>query len=148
ESLEKAHQITDLVLDKTGTITQGRPAVVEEVWVEGAHADTTLRHKAALAAIEGQSEHPLAEAVVARLSKEGLHRPKVDGFVSLTGSGVMAKVDGDTYWVGNRKLLDDQKVSVDVSLDETALEWTSQAHTVVWFAKGKQALAALAVADP
>jgi P-type Cu2+ transporter len=162
ESLEQARKVNAVVLDKTGTITEGKPQVSDIRWINNDRAE-----QAVLAAIERQSEHPLAEAVVKYLSEtsglsdssESSEGPvpanprkhasalQLDNFESITGFGAMAQSNGHTYYVGNEKLLITHLVSIDDTLKETADKWLKEAKTVVLFANDKQALAVIAIAD-
>lgn len=145
ESLETAHRVNAVVLDKTGTITQGKPAVTDWHWVQ---AD--LLYKRLLFSMESRSEHPLAEAVVRKLEEEGvLGRPRLEQFDSITGQGVEAMYEGRRYFVGNEKMLEIRGVILPASVEQTAAMWQEAAHTVVYFAGAEEGvLAALAIADP
>lgn len=143
ESLEIAHKVTTVVLDKTGTITEGKPEVVDIVWADGT-ADIEL-HSNVLLAIESLSEHPLADAVVKHF---GIHSSlKVDGFEAITGMGIKAIVNGSQYIVGNQKLLASYNIQVSDSLQTKAVQWEEDANTVIFFAEKNQAIAAIAIAD-
>lgn len=140
ESLELAKNIDAIILDKTGTITAGRPEVNEIQW-----ANYTAWDEAILYSIEKQSEHPLAEAVVKYLDKvEGI---SLHHFESITGKGVQAQYDTHTYFVGNKKLLTEQSIAVPQHLEAKANEWLTQSKTVIWFANEQKALAVLAISD-
>ena len=103
EALETAHKLQTIILDKTGTLTRGVPALTDVIPVTDGGEDRLL---AAVAGVERASEHPLAAAIVAGATERGLAVPEVDGFESVTGQGVMARVDGRPVLVGNRRLLD------------------------------------------
>lgn len=139
-SLELAQKVTAVVLDKTGTITEGKPAVTESWWHEGEE-----HYKQLLSGIEKQSEHPLAEAVVKYTGD--LPAVSVSAFESITGKGAKAMVAGKRYLVGNRQLLTDYQVAVPGALDEKAAAWSALAQTVIWFADEEQVLALLAISD-
>ena len=139
ESLEIAKRIDTVVLDKTGTVTEGRPRVTDWAWL---HETPQLR--AALGALERFSEHPLAEAIARELS-ETPHA--VSHFESLTGRGVRGEVDGALYWVGNRALMAERGLAIDPMLDERATRWTAEAKTVVWFADAERVQAVVAIKD-
>lgn len=145
ESLELAHRVNAIILDKTGTITEGKPVVTDLVWNTD-DSDNTLG-KEVLYSIEAQSEHPLAEAVVAKLKGEGVANLQLHNFESLTGRGVKAQVDNRTYYVGNRKLIEESKISVSGKLSEFAARLQAEAKTVVFFADQEKALAVIAIAD-
>lgn len=141
ESLELAKNINAVILDKTGTITEGKPSVTNVFWVaKDENLKTILSH------IEQQSEHPLADAVVNYL--EIKNQIILTHFESITGKGVRAKFEGETYFVGNKKLLLEQEISFDDSLVQKVEEWSSKAQTVIWFANSKQVLAIVAISDP
>jgi Cu2+-exporting ATPase len=140
ESLELAKNVDAIVLDKTGTITEGKPTVTDILWLNG---DDT--HDAVLHSLEKQSEHPLAEAVVKHLMDAGTVR--ISHFESLTGKGAMADVEGEVYFVGNRNLLIEKGIEVDNQLAASAGTWSTQAKTTVWFANHATALAVIAIAD-
>lgn len=140
ESLELGHRVSAVVLDKTGTITQGRPTVTDVFW----HGPET--RQPVLLALERQSEHPLAEAVARHFA--GATVAELAGFESLTGRGVSGRFEGKTYVVGNRKLLGERGIEVPPTVEEQAGRWQAEAKTVVFFADEKQVLAALAIADP
>jgi Cu2+-exporting ATPase len=156
ESLERARNITAIVLDKTGTITEGKPEVVEAMGLEDAAVAS------ALLLIESRSKHPLAEAVVRHANAIRPHpRPLSQGeggnaplqnaqptaFEDLTGKGVKATVDGTTWLVGNRRLLEENGIAIGPEYRETEKRWQEAAHTVIWFADAKAVRAAIAIAD-
>jgi Cu2+-exporting ATPase len=146
ESLERARKVTAIVLDKTGTITEGMPEVVEAMGLD----DTEVA--GALLMIESRSEHPLAEAVVRHLNDR--YGPMIIGpngrttaFESLTGKGVKATINGTTWLVGNRRLMEEHGIAITGPWREHEKRWQEDAHTVIWFADGKQVRAAIAIAD-
>jgi len=140
ESLELAKQIDAIVLDKTGTITEGSPKVTDIRWLE--NADTA---KSILASIEKRSEHPLADAVVQFL--EGVPSVTLAHFESITGKGVRAVFEGTGYYVGNKALLSENRITIPPALLRQADEWAKHARTVIWFADSRHALAVLSISD-
>ena len=145
ESLELGYKVNAVVLDKTGTITEGKPVVTDMQWTDEAQA---TQWKSVLLAMESQSEHPLAEAVVVRLKEEGIRPASLTNFNSLTGRGVQATgEDGTTYYVGNQKGLDERDITLSDQLRRQADQLRQQAKTVVFFANETQALGVLAIAD-
>ena len=112
ESLETAHKISTIVLDKTGTITEGKPALTEVVTAHGADETELLR---LVASAEQASEHPLAEAIVTGARDRGLELSDTTEFDSITGKGIRAVVESHEVLIGNRRLLD------DAGIDSTAL---------------------------
>jgi len=140
ESLELAKKINAIILDKTGTITEGKPVVTGILWLN--NDDSSL---AAFASLEKQSEHPLAEAVVKHLAQDQ-YLP-VQQFESITGLGAKALVGDKMYFVGNTSLLKTNNISIASPLDTAVTKWLSEAKTVIYFADEKQALAVVAIAD-
>ncbi|GAB3563724.1 heavy metal translocating P-type ATPase [Spirosoma luteolum] len=147
ESLELGSRVDTVVLDKTGTLTQGKPVVTDQHWLTDEAERPRLM--AILLALETQSEHPLANAVVESLQSAGVVAGTVDAFTSQTGQGVTARVGADTYLIGNRSLLTAHGLTLPATLDATVGAWEAMAKTVVFFARAGQAvLAVLAIADP
>jgi Cu2+-exporting ATPase len=140
ESLELAKKADTVILDKTGTITEGRPAVTDIFWLNNDAKDIAV-----LLSVEKQSEHPLAEAVVKYFST--VHGLPVQHFESLTGFGAKARVNDQTWYVGNLPLLQKNNITVPDQLQHAAEKWLAEAKTVIYFANEKQALAAVAIAD-
>jgi len=140
ESLELAKKVNAIVLDKTGTITQGRPEVISIQWLN--NDDTT---KTILLSIEKQSEHPLAEAVVKHL--DGVATAPLCNFDSITGKGAKANHNNETYFVGNKKLLAENNIAIAEQLQNQSDEWGKQSKTVIWFANSKEALSVIAISD-
>lgn len=138
ESLELAQRVSAVVLDKTGTITEGKPQVTDEWWLDGSA-------KAVLASLERHSEHPLAEAVAAHFGNEAT-RP-VSGFESLTGKGVKGVSEGETFFAGSQKLLSENGVEIPRELLAKSEEWSQAAKTVIWFSDSRKALGVLAISD-
>ena len=142
ESLEIARKINAVILDKTGTITEGKPEVSSIKW---ATADGE-RLESALFSLEKLSEHPLAEAVVRYL--EGVEPSlKVTAFESLTGKGVKGNVGGTLYYAGNQDFMEELQVTMEASLKAEAARLTAKAETVIWFADAKQARAVVGITD-
>ncbi|MDR1203813.1 MAG: heavy metal translocating P-type ATPase, partial [Tannerellaceae bacterium] len=140
ESLELAKKIDAIILDKTGTITEGKPEVTGIQWLNNDNAIKDI-----LLSIEKQSEHPLAEAVVKHL--DGVSTIVLSNFESITGKGAKAGYKNETYYVGNKKLLAENNIAIAEQLQKQANEWSKQAKTVIWFADSKQALSVIAISD-
>ena len=142
ESLETARKVNAVVLDKTGTVTEGHPAVQHILWTD----ERAKTSASILLALEKQSEHPLAEAILLneelRMNNEEL---RVDGFESLTGQGVKGYYNNMCYYAGNRHLVEGKHIAP--ALQEAATAWEAEAQTVVWFANETEALAVIAIAD-
>ncbi|MBT9394100.1 heavy metal translocating P-type ATPase [Hymenobacter sp. NST-14] len=143
EALEKAYRVNTVLLDKTGTITRGEPGVMDYVPAATAPADTLAR----LAALERQSEHPLAEAVVRYADEQRADRLEATGFQAHEGRGAAATVAGSEVLIGNRRLLTEQRVALPPELEQAAEELLRQARTVLYAAIDGQAVALLGVAD-
>ena len=145
ESLELGHKVDSIILDKTGTITRGKPNVTDEKWLITENKDH-LRSK--LLALEADSEHPLADAVIRKLKEEGVEPSKMTDFNSITGKGVQAKDEaGKAYFIGNRELVEGQGITIDEALNDTIQKWQNEAKTVVFFTDDNQLLAILGIAD-
>lgn len=140
--LELAHKVDAIILDKTGTITEGKPEVVDQLW-----EDKSLQNRQILLAIESQSEHPLAQAVTNSLKDKVENHPAISNFESLTGRGVQAEFGNETYFLGNRKLMEEQGIAMADYFAARAEEWQQKAYTVIYFAKAGVLLAILAIAD-
>ena len=144
ESLQTTSKITTMILDKTGTITQGTPQVTDVVTFNNSDENTVMQR---VASLESSSEHPLAEAITAHAKKQGLTLSKVADFNAITGKGVTGSVDGQTLLFGNKALMDKYNVSVD-DATEQAQTLASDAKTPMYFASNNKLQAIIAVADP
>ena len=140
ESLEVAQKVDTVVLDKTGTLTEGHPQVTDAVWV-----GDEVKSRAILYSLEKKSEHPLAEAVVKFLKNASMF--EVEHFDVLEGRGVEGFVDGKKYYVGNLNLLKEKGISVETSLQAKAEKWIAEAKTVIALADEEQARGILAITD-
>lgn len=140
ENLELAKKVNAVILDKTGTITEGKPVVTNDFW-----ATNNAEFKQILLSIEKQSEHPLADAVVTHLKKH--NTISISNFESITGKGVKAIANDETYLIGNRRLIEEKQISIDKSMAEKANQWGNEAKTVIWFANSQKVVSVLAIAD-
>lgn len=146
ESLELGHKVNAIILDKTGTITEGKPMVTSLIW----HGDeeSNPMSKIILYSMETLSEHPLAEAVVNKLKEDNISEGfGLSGFESITGRGVTGSFDHMTYYVGNRKLIEENSIKLDEFLSHSADTLQQQANTVIYFADSNKVLAVIAIAD-
>jgi len=141
-SLELSKKVNAIVLDKTGTITEGKPVVTDSYWTE----ETDVL-KQILVSIEKQSEHPLAEAVTKHYNDNSNGNIELEHFESITGKGISATVEGKNYYVGNKKLLIEKNVALSEIFIEKAIQWSAESKTVIWFSDEKQALAVITIAD-
>jgi len=142
-AIEHASSLDTVVLDKTGTLTRGEPEVVEIVTADGADADQVLRLTAAL---ERESEHPLAEAIIRTAEERALELPRATVFEAVAGHGALATVDGRRLAVGNARLLEREGISLD-GLAERAQAFAGEGRTVVHVAVDGRPAALIAIAD-
>ena len=140
ESLEIAKKIDTVVLDKTGTVTEGKPAVSDLIW-----NDRTERAESIFYSLEKLSEHQLAEAIAGYF--KDVRFTEIEHFDSITGKGVKGQVEDKTYYAGNRKLLEENRISISPALSAEAARLTAEAQTVIWFADDTAALAIAAITD-
>ena len=146
EALQRAGDLDTVVLDKTGTITEGKPTVTDLVNVPGASrsANDLL---ALVAAVEGSSEHPLADAVVRHARSQSVAVPAAEHFQSLTGRGATGIVDGHVVFVGNERLMTEQHVDA-APMRADAERLSAEAKTAIYVAVDGKLAGVLAVADP
>ena len=144
EALEHMEKVNTLVVDKTGTLTEGKPKVVAIEVTGNVTADDAL---AIAASVERSSEHPLAAAIVSAARAKGMAFREVGDFVSATGKGVSGKVDGRSVLLGNMKIMQDAGVDMS-SLSAKAEELRQDGATALFMAIDGKATAAIAVADP
>jgi Cu2+-exporting ATPase len=143
-ALEEARTLNSVVFDKTGTLTRGEQGLVDLAAADGVDDGRAL---AAAAAVEGDSEHPLARAIVQAAVERGVERPPAQRFDALPGRGVQATVEGRTLRVGGPRLLESDGVVLPSALAERAREWGERGQTVVYLVEGDRTLAAFALAD-
>ena len=143
ESLEVAKNVDAIVLDKTGTITEGKPKVNALFW-DPLLTDTLL-YKQIFRALEKLSEHPLAEALMQYLPETDV---VVSEFESLTGMGVKGCHEGVTYYAGNQRLMEQQGLTSSPFLQAKAQQMSTEAQTVIWLASEHQILAVAGISDP
>ena len=151
ESLEIAKKVNTVVLDKTGTVTEGKPVVSKLVWnTPTTTPNPSISSKDVLPdifySLEKLSEHPLADAVVNHL-KESASIDDIQDFETITGKGVKGRTQGRIYFVGNLKLLEENRIAISRSLREEATRLTAKAQTVIWFADEENALAIAGITD-
>jgi Cu+-exporting ATPase len=145
EAIEITEKVTHLVVDKTGTLTAGKPEVVSRVVGTSGNERDLLQIAASL---ENQSEHPLARAIVAAANKKQIELREATGFESTTGGGVAAKVDGKLVRVGKEKFLSDARVTIPDELKNQARTLQDKAQTTVWVAIDGKAFGVIGIADP
>ncbi|WP_288884295.1 heavy metal translocating P-type ATPase [Pedobacter panaciterrae] len=146
EALELGYKVNAIVLDKTGTITEGKPEVTSIHWASTLPENADVL-KQVFAAMEQSSEHPLAEAIFNHLKKDGVKPAGITDFDSLTGKGVSAVYSGKKYWAGSHKILTDHNQLISSELKDQAKVLQDQAQTVIYFANETQVLAVVSIAD-
>ena len=144
EALQTASKVTAMILDKTGTITLGQPAVTD---IELAHANNESKVLRLAACLEAGSEHPLALSIIESAKSRGLELGPVEQFHSVTGYGVEGIVDGHALFFGNEKLMRDRGVDIEQYLP-SAQRMASLAQTPMYLAVDNQLAAIIAVSDP
>jgi P-type Cu+ transporter len=145
EAIEMAEKITHLVVDKTGTLTAGQPKVTELIASNGFDENHLL---AIAASVESQSEHPLARAIVSEASRKGLPKTNVTEFVSETGAGLRATLDGKKILVGNRAFIEDNQVAGLPEVSNRSNRLTERARSLVWVAVDDFAMGVIGISDP
>jgi Cu+-exporting ATPase len=145
-ALERASEITTVVLDKTGTVTAGKPAITDVVMAPLATLDETAMLQLA-ASLEANSEHPLAAAIVAHAKGRGINTSKAGSFESVTGRGAMGVIDGHAVIAGNGAMMEDWSVDA-APLAADADRLTGEAKTVVFVGVDGRLAALVAIADP
>lgn len=141
ESLEILHSVDTIVLDKTGTITEGKPKVTNII--------TDINEKELLkiaGSLEKNSEHPLAEAIIEKAKEENIDLIEVSEFEAVVGRGIIGKIDGRKYYGGNLKLMEEYNINVNHSKKQ-AEEFSKQGKTVLYFANEESIIGTIAVAD-
>ncbi len=142
ESLENAVKVDTVLLDKTGTITEGKPTVNQMINIAAQPKDLAV-----LLAMEKKSEHPLAHAVTSYLVEQDIKPTALDEFESHTGMGVSASLKGQTYFLGNEKLLLENQVSIAADIQNQVSKLAASGQTVICFAKQDSILALIAISD-
>ena len=146
DALETAHQIDTVVLDKTGTITQGKPVVTDIICTAGKSAAKTQLLQIA-GSLEKGSEHPLAEAIVNYCVTNNISLEKVTDFNALFGKGIEGTVSGTHYYAGNEKMMEEKGISLSTEQKNQIQALAKQGRTPLLFADKKQFLGIVAVAD-
>lgn len=145
EALEQSYKVNAIVLDKTGTITEGKPKVTGVEWAPQQKDELLLQQ--ILYSLEIRSEHPLAQAVVDEIAKSDNTNLPIQNFESLTGRGVKGQYSDITYFAGNQQLMQDNQLSIDEPLVIKAEQLQALAQTVIYFGNNHQVLAVIGIAD-
>ena len=140
ESLELTHKVNTIILDKTGTITEGKPTVTDIYWTKNYTAKGAI-----LLSIENLSEHPLSGAIVDHFKDTAI--VEIKNFNNVPGMGVKAEAEEKTWFAGNHRLMEENNILLDETMLEKEKEWSAQAKTVIWFANQDEPVAILAIAD-
>jgi Cu+-exporting ATPase len=144
EALELLEKVDTVVVDKTGTLTEGRPKVISITATNGASENDVLRVAASL---ENASEHPLAAAILAAAKEKQIEPTQVSNFKSITGKGVSGVIENRPAILGNRKLLADSRLAID-SLEAAATKAEAEGQTAIFIALDNRAVGFISVADP
>jgi Cu+-exporting ATPase len=144
EALEIMEKVDALVVDKTGTLTEGKPALTTVMTADGMREDQVLQMAASL---ERASEHPLAEAIVRAANERGLKLEAVQNFTAITGKGVRAAIGDKTILLGNATLMEDNSIDIDV-VESTVRKHQLDGETVMYLAVNKRLAGLLGVSDP
>ncbi len=148
EALELGFKVNAIVLDKTGTITIGKPHVTHLTWLEGFKTESEIAlNSKILFAIEQQSEHPLATAVIAHLKEFANQKIGLSNLKSLTGRGVEADFNGKTYWVGSHKLVEEKNINISPAIEKEVVNRQHKAETIIYFGSEEKVIAILGIAD-
>ena len=145
QSLETIHQIDALVLDKTGTLTEGKPAVTDAFWY--VQSDELTLSRNILLSLETRSSHPLAVAVTESLRGEAAQPVEIGDFENIPGKGVRAVFANKVYLAGNLKLMDDPQLSIPADARQKITELQHGAKSVICFARDSELIAVIALAD-
>ena len=142
-ALENLCKVDTVVLDKTGTLTEGVPVVTDSYWI----SDDNIRYLDVLYTAEQKSEHPLASAILCWLEESGAKVCEAENFESLTGRGVRIQVEGVTYWVGSQGLLDIFQAGIPEKVRKQIEQWQEDGQSVVFYGQETRLLAVLAISD-
>jgi len=142
-ALENLCKVDTVVLDKTGTLTEGVPIVTDSYWI----SDDNIRYLDVLYTAEQKSEHPLASAILCWLEESGAKVCEAENFESLTGRGVRIQVEGVTYWAGSQGLLDIFQAGIPEKVRKQIGQWQEDGQSVVFYGQETRLLAVLAISD-
>ena len=146
EALQTASKVDTVVLDKTGTVTMGKPDVTEVRVLDAELSESVLMQ--AIGSLEQHSEHPLASAMVAKAKTVGMDLTEPDSFENHQGRGITGKLNGDRWTIGNAKLMAEQGISELSQVDELLASWASLGKTPVYAARNGKLAGVIAISDP
>jgi len=142
-ALEQMRKINTVVLDKTGTLTEGHPSVSDWFWEN----DENRQEKEILLAAELKSEHPLADAIVNELQSQGTAPATLSSFESITGKGIQVNYEETAYWAGSQKLLNEYGASASASLQGMIEKFQNEGKSIVYFGRENKLLSVIAITD-
>ena len=142
-ALEQMRKINTVVLDKTGTLTEGHPSVSDWFWEN----DENRQEKEILLAAELKSEHPLADAIVNELQSQGTAPATLSSFESITGKGIQVNYEDATYWAGSQKLLNEYGASLSAGLQGMVEKFQNEGKSIVYFGRENKLLSVIAITD-
>lgn len=145
ESLEHAGKTTVVITDKTGTLTEGKPVLNATFWTESADSQQLLP---VLLALEGASEHPLAQSILHHFQPQNISAAQLDAFQSVSGKGVWGQVNDQKYYAGNAALMAEFGVEIPAEIREKAAAFSENGHSLVYFADDSSVMAVLGLKDP
>ena len=144
DALQSAAHLTHIVVDKTGTLTEGHPTITDIHASESVDEERLLQLAASL---ESGSEHPLAEAILRSARDKGISAPPCSNFKAITGLGVTAEIEDQRYFLGNEKLMEDQGIQLNETWQEIAAKQANDASTPIWLSNTETLLGLLIIKD-
>ncbi len=143
QALETLYKSDVIVLDKTGTLTTGKPEVKKEVWIDN---DIKENFLPALMSIASESGHPLSDAIVIRHKSEASREPVKD-FRNVVGQGVIASINDDQYFIGSQRLINSNNITLPLPIETSLADWQSEPFSIVFFANKEKVLGLFAIGD-
>lgn len=141
EALESSKKIDAILLDKTGTLTEGKPRIVNILW-----EDESQQAVDELVSLEKQSEHPLADSVIHYFKNS--QEKKVEKFTSITGKGLEGQIENVYYFIGNKRLMEEKSIFLSTKIKTQAQSWEKEGKTIIWYARNEKVLAIMGIEDP
>ena len=145
DALQKANQLTSIVLDKTGTITKGKPEVMDIQMMVNTSIDDIVK---VAASVESSSEHPLGQAIVQYAKEQKIDLVEVDDFYASTGYGVVARLNSHLIYIGNESWMKKNGITISLSQADIAIKLANKGYTPMYIGKGAQLMGIISVADP